>query len=158
MPQTNAARSIGPLILGHVRLQQKHRTEENETWGHTEVYDGKLATATIVLNMANAVIRENPNIEHIHYFINNSAAVATITDPHPRSGQKFAHCFYRNTCLFLDDNPMHQVTVHWCPSYCKIPGNKAVDKLAKEVTALTNTAPYQTLRANVIWRAKANTE
>ncbi|KAF5311492.1 hypothetical protein D9611_011566 [Ephemerocybe angulata] len=126
--------------------------------GHAEVYDAELAAAAVASNMARTITRDDERIKHIHYFIDNSAAVATIADPLPRTGQVFARCFYENACRFLDEDQTHRVTIHWCPSHCKIPGNEKVDRLAKEATSLANTAPYKTSRANAVRRAKANTE
>jgi ribonuclease HI len=126
--------------------------------GHAEVYDAELAAAALASNIARTLSQRNPEITHIQYFIDNAAAVDTIADPQPRSGQRYSHGFYQNMCHFLDENPNHRITISWCPSHCNIPGNEKVDQLAKEATNLARSSPTSTTRANALRRAKTITE
>jgi hypothetical protein len=49
-----------------------------------EVYDGKMAGLALGARAATDFIKKNPQIAHIHFYADNSAAIGTILDPKPR--------------------------------------------------------------------------
>ncbi|KAF8143729.1 hypothetical protein K438DRAFT_1633013, partial [Mycena galopus ATCC 62051] len=101
---------------------------------HVEVYNGEVAALALAAGRATSLAEEDPSIRHLHFFANNTAVIATIFDPKPRSGQLYAFKFHQKICDFLDGNPERTVEIAWSPGYSDIIGNEHAHELAKEGT------------------------
>jgi len=98
--------------------------------------------------------RSHAQIKHLHFYTDNSAAVKAIFDLKPRSGKHYASTLYTTVVKFLDDDPVHRLSISWCPGHADILGNERADELAKEANDLPWSAPISTTRANAVRRSK----
>ena len=123
--------------------------------GHAEVFDAEMAALSISATKASNLLADFPNITNIHFFADNAASVAAITDPKPGPAQYyFALKFHQTLRPLLKANPNLSITVSWCPSHCDIPGNDRADKLAKEASTLACQIPFSVTHSNSRRRAK----
>ncbi|TFK58962.1 hypothetical protein BDN72DRAFT_873108 [Pluteus cervinus] len=84
----------------------------------------------------------NRQIEHIHFFTDNTSAISTIFNPGKGSCQLYASNFHQLMCKFLDGDPGNTLDIAWCPSHSEILGNTRADALAKEACELDwSTSP-----------------
>jgi ribonuclease HI len=97
-----------------------------------EVYDGELAGLYLGACKAIRIAEEDNDIDHLHFFADNTAAISTICDPKPRPGQLYAHQFHKKICDFLDVDDRRTVEIAWSPGHCDIDGNERADELAKQ--------------------------
>ncbi|KAF7373478.1 Reverse transcriptase from mobile element jockey protein [Mycena sanguinolenta] len=104
-----------------------------------EVYDGEMEALTLAAGRVERLVKEDRSIHHLHFFADNTAALATICDPKPRAGQTYAHKFHGIMCAFLDKDPANTVEVAWSPGHCDILGNERADELAKAGIKLATT-------------------
>ncbi|CAK5274979.1 unnamed protein product, partial [Mycena citricolor] len=88
----------------------------------------------------------------LHFYADNTSALATIFDPKPRAGQLYAHQFHKAICGFLEGDPQRTVEIAWSPGHCNIEGNERADELAKSGTELA--APALTTRAFALRQSK----
>ena len=144
------------VVMYHKGVEVKAR--KMGMGGRAEVYDAEIAALMIGGKIATRFARTRPEITHIHFFVDNSAAVRAIFDPKPSSSQIYAATFHHRLRGFLDNEPTHKLTIAWCPSHSDITGNERADELAKEANELTWSAPIGTTRANAIRRAKERTQ
>jgi len=122
--------------------------------GHAEVYDAEMAALAIGATQAADFLHTNPQISHIAFFSDNSAATLAIADPSPQAAQLFAAKFHNTLRPLLEANPNLSVSISWCPSHCGIKGNERADVLAKEATQRERETPYSVTRANATRRSK----
>ncbi|KAI4293606.1 hypothetical protein K525DRAFT_214464, partial [Schizophyllum commune Loenen D] len=85
----------------------------------------------LAAQFATNYIRENPQIRHLHFFADNTAAIGTIFDPRPHAGQRYSRVFHEKICKALDNHEHLTVEIEWCPGHKDIPGNERADQLAK---------------------------
>ncbi|CAK5283362.1 unnamed protein product [Mycena citricolor] len=120
--------------------------------GRAEVYDGEMAGLWLAAGITTAMATTHTNIKHLHFYANNTSALATIFDPKPQARQLYAHQFHKAICGFLKGDPQRTVEIAWSPGHCNIEGNERADKLAKSGTKLA--APTLTTRAFTLRQSK----
>ena len=127
--------------------------------GRAEVYDAEMAGLMMGAKLASRYNKDHPEITHIVFYVDNSAAAGANFNPKPRPGQLYAAKFHHRVTKFLDVDNAHMIEyIAWCPSYCNIKGNDRADELAKEATQRAWSAPIGTSRAFALRRAKATTQ
>jgi hypothetical protein len=52
-----------------------------------EVYDGEMEALALAAGRVERLTKDNEAVRHLHFFADNTAAIATICDPKPRAGQ-----------------------------------------------------------------------
>jgi ribonuclease HI len=113
----------------------------------SEVYDAEMAglawaaSEALDLQYANA----HPEVRHIHFFADNTAALAAIFDPKPAARQAHAQRFRRYVELFLDRNPANTIDIDWSPGHEDIRGDEWADELAKAAAETRCTVEFTTL-------------
>ena len=122
--------------------------------GHAEEYDGEMAALMMAATQAVEYSNNHNEIQHIHFFSDSTAAVSSIFDPKPQSGQHYSHTFHVKIRAFLDTNPDATVTINWCPAHQNIAGNEKADERAREATNLARTSPVGVTWSNAMRRAR----
>ena len=133
----------------------KINTTQMGLGGHTEVYDVEMAALSIRATQATEYITNHPNITHITFFTDNTAAVLAIADPRPQAAQIFATNFHNTMRPILETHNTLTIKIAWCPSHRCIKGNDRVDTLAKEATQRERQTPYSVSRSNALRRSKS---
>ena len=124
--------------------------------GHAEVFDAEMAALSLGATKADEIIQNTPNITHLAFFTDNSAATTAIVDPKPKTSQLFAIKFHQTIRPLLETHENLKVSISWCPSHCGIPGNERADKLAKKATELERQTTFSVSHSNARRRAKTS--
>lgn len=114
-----------------------------------------MAALSLGASLAAEFIDTHPNISHLAFFADNSAAILAINDPKPQAAQTYAAKFQSTLTPLLKTHPNLSISISWCPSHCGIQGNDRADDLAKKATQLERKTPYSVSRSNAIRRSKA---
>lgn len=122
-----------------------------------EVYNAELAALNMAALAATTYADAHPEVKNIVFFADNRAAVSTIHDPLPRSGQHYAASFAKAAHTFLDKHEQHTIEVAWCPGHRDIAGNEAADKLAKAVVELEPVGAQVTSQAHALRKSREKT-
>ncbi|KAF5350420.1 hypothetical protein D9758_012444 [Tetrapyrgos nigripes] len=123
-----------------------------------EIYDAEIIALSYAAGLTKAFTDENPQIQHWHFFTDNSGAVQTIFDTSPKPGQTYCTIFWRRVTDFLDALPNHTVEISWVPSHTGIVGNERADGLAKDTCNLANNEGWIGTRSHAIRRNRERKE
>ncbi|PCH36543.1 hypothetical protein WOLCODRAFT_82526 [Wolfiporia cocos MD-104 SS10] len=105
-------------------------------------FDAELFSAALAANRILDVLPTHVHrTTHIHYFIDNTAAIDKVYDMSKHPGQLNSILFHDATDKLLSTYPDISVTIHWCPSHKGIPGNEHVDQLAHAAVLLPHSIP-----------------
>jgi ribonuclease HI len=124
--------------------------------GHAEVFDAEMAALALGATQAAEYVATHPNVTHIAFFADNSAAIVAARSVRPQAAQIFAAKFHNTMTPLLNAHPDLTVNISWCPSHCGIKGNERADELAKEATRLERQTPFSATRSNTLRRAKTS--
>ena len=136
-------RRVGAAAVGYIG-QDEVFTAQLGLGGRAEVYDAELTGLLIGLHRAQALCLNNPAVNHIILYSDNTSALSTICDPKPRKGQLLCYNFYKKAIKWLDQSTNHRITLAWCPGHSDIRGNERADKLAKAATEQPGTSDTTT--------------
>ena len=118
------------------------------------MFDAEMAALAVGIEIADEFMLRSPNIAHIAFFSDNSAATTAILDPKPKTAQLSAIKFHNIARPLLTANEHLKISISWCPSHCGIAGNDRADQLAKEATELERQIPFSVSHSNARRRAK----
>jgi hypothetical protein len=142
-----------PVVIYHKKCEVY--AESRGLGARAEVYDGEMAGLSLGARAAADYVQKNPQVAHIHFYADNSAAVGTIFDPQPRPCQLYAESFSRKMMEFLDGSLERTVEIAWVPGHCNVKGNDRADVLAK--AGVDMGTRMQGTRSNALRRAKEKT-
>jgi len=151
MKKSGFARAGASVVIYH---KGSEVTTMRMGWEEERKYTTRRAGLMLGAKIAVDYARSHAQIKHLHFYTDNSAAVKAIFDLKPRSGQHYASTLYTTVVKFLDDDPVHRLSISWCPGHADILGNERADELAKEANDLPLSAPISTTRANAVRRSK----
>ncbi|KAL7922562.1 ribonuclease H-like domain-containing protein, partial [Trichoderma austrokoningii] len=120
---------IGNTGWGAISFHKARATKSNGCLPNAEVYDAEAVGAFEAMKLARERARQDPSINEVILFLDNSAVVDGILGQTPRSSQS-AYMGLRKIAREL--LPGTHTKVAWVPGHQDILGNEAADKLAKE--------------------------
>ncbi len=118
-----------------------------------EVYDAEMAALDFAALIAISFACIN-SIRHVHFFVDNNAAVQSIFEGLPGAAQQHSLSFRSAIIHFLKNDLAHTVEVAWAPGHHDIPGNERADKMAKEAARSNSHRPMLPSRSHQLRIAK----
>ncbi|KAL7919595.1 ribonuclease H-like domain-containing protein, partial [Trichoderma austrokoningii] len=118
---------------GAISFHKARATKSNGCLPNAEVYDAEAVGAFEAMKLARERTRQDPSINEVILFLDNSAVVDGILGQTPHSSQS-AYMGLRKIAKEL--LPGIHTKVAWVPGHKDILGNEAADKLAKEGSEL----------------------
>lgn len=152
--EREGTRRVGAAHIAFYKGKPKFRRILN-MGRKAEVYDAEMTALAWAANDATHFVKTNgPNIKHLHFSADNTAAISTIFDPQARSSQGPSRRFREKITNFLNEDPSHTVEVDWSPGHKGIQGNELADRLAKQAAESMEPTMTGTTRAHALRKAK----
>lgn len=123
-------RCVGYGVVGYHKGNE-HITRIGPMGSKLEVYDAEMAGLVWAACDALQYAGEHPEVKHVHFFADNTAALRSIFDPKPTAGQVHAKRFRRYVEEFLARDPESTIDINWFPGHEDTKGNERADELAK---------------------------
>lgn len=109
------------------------------------VYDAEMYALAGASSTLTRLLEIYPQLRQIHFFTDNSAAIASIADTTAHAAQEAAIIFRGHVDDVLGHKHNLQIKLHWVPGHAGIMGNERADQLAKEAVSAGEPLLHSTL-------------